>query len=39
MPISPSTWNTDRIDQLKRCFNAGLTCSQIAREIGALAMP
>jgi GcrA cell cycle regulator len=34
MPISPSTWNTDRIDQLKRCFNAGLTCSQIAREIG-----
>jgi GcrA cell cycle regulator len=34
MPISPSTWNTDRIDQLKRCFDAGLTCSQIAREIG-----
>jgi GcrA cell cycle regulator len=34
MPISPSTWNTDRIEQLKRCFDAGLTCSQIAREIG-----
>jgi len=34
MPISPSTWSTDRIDQLKRCFDAGLTCSQIAREIG-----
>jgi GcrA cell cycle regulator len=34
MPISPSTWSTDRIEQLRRCFNAGLTCSQIAREIG-----
>jgi len=34
MPISPSTWSTDRIEQLKRCFDAGLTCSQIAREIG-----
>src|SRR5262250_3286967 len=34
MPISPSTWSTDRIDQLRRCFDAGLTCSQIAREIG-----
>jgi len=34
MPISPSTWSTDRIEQLRRCFDAGLTCSQIAREIG-----
>ena len=34
MPISPSTWNTDRIEQLRRYFDAGLTCSQIAREIG-----
>src|SRR6266571_1106613 len=34
MHLSPSPWSNDRIDQLKRCFDAGLTCSQIAREIG-----
>jgi GcrA cell cycle regulator len=28
------TWNEERIAQLKRCFEAGLTSSQIAREIG-----
>lgn len=34
MSISPLTWSTDRVERLKRCFDAGLTCSQIAREIG-----
>jgi GcrA cell cycle regulator len=28
------TWSSERIEQLKRCFHAGLSCSQIAREIG-----
>jgi GcrA cell cycle regulator len=28
------TWSEHRIEQLKRCFQAGLTSSQIAREIG-----
>ena len=28
------TWSPQRVEQLKRCFSAGLTCSQIAREIG-----
>jgi GcrA cell cycle regulator len=34
MRISSLTWSRERIEQLKHCFNAGLTCSQIAREIG-----
>lgn len=34
MSIYSLTWNPERIEQLKRCFDAGLTCSQIAREIG-----
>src|SRR5262252_403622 len=34
MPTSSLTWSSDRVEQLKRCFDAGLTCSQIAREIG-----
>ncbi len=29
-----ATWNSERIELLKRHFNAGLSCSQIAREIG-----
>ena len=29
-----STWNAERVDALKRCFAAGLSCGQIAREIG-----
>jgi GcrA cell cycle regulator len=29
-----ATWNTERIDALRRYFTAGLSCSQIAREIG-----
>lgn len=28
-----STWTPDRIAELRRLFEAGLTCSQIAREI------
>ena len=33
--ISPgSTWTTERIEQLHKCVTAGLTCSQIAAEIG-----
>ena len=34
MSIAPLTWSSERVEQLKRCFSAGLTCSQIAREIG-----
>jgi len=29
-----ATWSSERIELLKRCFRAGLSCSQIAREIG-----
>jgi GcrA cell cycle regulator len=29
-----ATWTTERVEQLKSCFGAGLTCSQIAGEIG-----
>jgi GcrA cell cycle regulator len=32
--IPPTTWTPDRIDELKRLFEAEYTCSQIAREIG-----
>lgn len=34
MSIASLTWSPERVEQLKRCFSAGLTCSQIAREIG-----
>jgi GcrA cell cycle regulator len=34
MSTTSLTWSSDRVEQLKRCFQAGLTCSQIAREIG-----
>jgi GcrA cell cycle regulator len=30
----PATWSSERIELLERHFNAGLSCSQIAREIG-----
>src|SRR4030095_1529295 len=33
MSALPPTWTPDRIAQLKRLFDEGLTCSQIAREI------
>jgi GcrA cell cycle regulator len=29
-----ATWDSERIEQLKRCFQAGLSSSQIAREMG-----
>lgn len=29
-----ATWTTERISQLHKCVTAGLTCSQIAAEIG-----
>src|SRR5262249_32165232 len=28
------TWTPERVDQLRSCIGAGLTCAQIAREIG-----
>jgi GcrA cell cycle regulator len=29
-----ATWTSERVEQLKGCISAGLTCSQIAAEIG-----
>src|SRR5216110_3506990 len=29
-----TSWSSERIELLKRCFHAGLSCGQIAREIG-----
>jgi GcrA cell cycle regulator len=29
-----ATWTTERVEQLQSCITAGLTCSQIAAEIG-----
>jgi GcrA cell cycle regulator len=34
MTANCATWSSERIELLKRCFHAGLSCSQIAREIG-----
>ena len=34
MTATAPTWTPDRIEELKRLFNAEYTCSQIAREIG-----
>lgn len=31
---APSTWTTERIQQLKQHFEAGLTCREIAAELG-----
>ena len=33
-PTSPPTWTTERLDLLKRGFEAGLSCRQIAVQIG-----
>lgn len=33
MSALPLTWTPHRVEQLKRLFDEGLTCSQIAREI------
>jgi GcrA cell cycle regulator len=32
--VHGATWTTERVVQLKRCIGAGLSCSQIAAEIG-----
>jgi GcrA cell cycle regulator len=34
MSRNDATWNAERVAALKRCFEAGLSCSRIAREIG-----
>jgi GcrA cell cycle regulator len=34
MSASPPTWTPHRIDELRKHFDAGLSCSQIAGEIG-----
>jgi GcrA cell cycle regulator len=28
------TWTAERVDMLRSCVNAGLSCAQIAHEIG-----
>ena len=33
-PSFVATWNPERVEQLRNCVVAGLTCSQIAAEIG-----
>src|SRR6202140_399444 len=32
--MSIETWTAERIEQLRHCVGSGLTCSQIAPEIG-----
>src|SRR6266566_2658618 len=34
MSANCATWTSERIERLKRCLHAGLSCGQIAREIG-----
>lgn len=34
MFVNRGTWSSERIEELKRCFEAGLSSSQIARELG-----
>jgi GcrA cell cycle regulator len=34
MSVTGSTWSPERVEELKRCFEAGLSCGQIARAIG-----
>jgi GcrA cell cycle regulator len=34
MSRTNATWNSERVAALKRCFEAGLSCSRIAHEIG-----
>jgi GcrA cell cycle regulator len=33
-PSTTATWNPERVEQLRNFLSAGLTCSQIAAEIG-----
>jgi hypothetical protein len=35
MSANCATWTSERIELLKRCLHAGLSCGQTAREIGA----
>jgi GcrA cell cycle regulator len=32
--MTTQQWNEERVEQLRSCVSAGLTCSQIAKEIG-----
>jgi GcrA cell cycle regulator len=34
MPAIAPTWTTERVKRLKSCFDAGLSCRQIAADIG-----
>ncbi len=34
MSANCPTWTSERTELLKRCLHAGLSCGQIAREIG-----
>jgi GcrA cell cycle regulator len=34
MPAIAPTWTTERVDRLKSCFEAGLSCREIAADIG-----
>jgi GcrA cell cycle regulator len=34
MPANASTWTTERLERLKICFEAGLSCREIAVDIG-----
>src|SRR4029434_2090374 len=34
MSANCATWTSEHIELLKRCLHAGLSCGQIAREIG-----
>jgi GcrA cell cycle regulator len=31
---SKGTWTSERVEQLRQCISAGMTCAEIAREIG-----
>jgi GcrA cell cycle regulator len=34
MPANAPTWTTERLERLRNCFEAGLTCREIAVDIG-----
>jgi GcrA cell cycle regulator len=34
MPAIAPTWTTERLERLKNCFEAGLSCREIAADIG-----
>ena len=39
MPAIEPTWTDERVELLKRHFTAGLSCREIANEIGRAATP